>query len=306
MSHKTYTLHITDETKNKRIDALCGKTFPEFSRTVFAKHATFLCDNKPATYKQKTKTDETWIITLNTSALWNPEKLEPWNHPLTIIAESDSWAVVEKPAGISVHPSPSEPEQKTMLNILLHHFENNLSHNTDTLDGHTMQRPGLVHRLDKTTSGLLLIAKTNAAHRFFQNHWHTKTKKFYTAIVHGIPKEEGIIDAPLARDPSNKTKMKPQRTLKAKPAKTHFWRQKTNDNLSQLNVELYTGRTHQIRAHLSSIGFPILGDTKYGGQPAERVFLHARELSFPDPDTNGTQKTITSQIPPIFLKKLNK
>lgn len=304
MSEKKFTITITQNQAGKRIDTLCSELYPEFSRTYFSKHAAFIRDGIETTYKKKTKKDETWDITIDLTKTWNPEELTPWDHPLTILAESDTWAAIEKPIGISVHPSPSDPEQKTIINALLHHFGKNLSDNEGKLDGFVFQRPGLVHRLDKGTSGILLIAKTNETHRYFQEHWHTKVRKFYTAIVEGTPSEdEGIIDGPLARDPKDKTKMKVRNVLKAKEAKTHFWLEESNYVHSMLNVELYTGRTHQIRAHLSSIQLPILGDTKYGGSEAERMFLHARELMIPDPDNNGAEVTILSPVPKIFKTK---
>jgi 23S rRNA pseudouridine1911/1915/1917 synthase len=301
MNSKKFTITITQAQAQKRADQVFAQMYPEFSRTYFAKNGVFTCNEKSAKYKQKTHINEEWIGLINLENQWNPDVLTPWEYPLTILKQGVSWAAINKPTDISVHPSPSEPHQKTIINALLHTFKKELSSPVDTIDGHTFQRPGLVHRLDKKTSGILLIAKTNKTHRFFQEQWHTNVHKFYTALVHGTPPSEGIIDAPLARDPKDKTKMKPNNTIIAKDAKTHFWTKKTHNNISWVELKLYTGRTHQIRAHLASLGFPIVGDTKYGGASADRMFLHAHELQIPNPAQKNTQIIIKSPVPELFI-----
>ncbi|MCF7830489.1 RluA family pseudouridine synthase [Candidatus Gracilibacteria bacterium] len=282
---------IKDTENGTRIDILCAQKFPDISRSTWQRCGKFVQNSKEFPNKTKVKTGEVWQI------LCEPVKesteIEKWNFPLKVLAESTSWVAIEKPEGISVHPSSSDRSNETVVNALVHMFGKKLS-------ATQANRPGIVHRLDKVTSGVLLVAKNNKTHRALQDNW-PKVEKTYVAIVQGIPPKKGRVEAGILRDVQDRQKMSVSASEKSREATTLFDRITTKGNLSFLEIMIPTGRTHQIRVHLSSIGFPILGDTKYGGQKAERVFLHAKSLSFPDPDNSGKMNKVESKVPEEFI-----
>lgn len=290
---------IAEDQAGKRIEVVCAQLFPLFSRSTWQKHGHFFLDDAEKPGKTKVHAGEKWQVQCLLE-LSEQKEITPWKFPLKVLAESDSWVVIEKPEGISVHPSSSAPEPKTIVNALVHQFGKTLSENIDEVSGQPISRPGLVHRLDKETSGLLLVAKTNEAHRFFQQHWK-EVQKIYYAVVSGIPPSRGRIEAGIQRDEKNRQKMTVGKTAKAKDAVTRFERIETHHETSLLKIIIPTGRTHQIRVHLSEIGFPIVGDQKYGGKKDARMFLHATELSFPDPDQKGNFRCVQSPVPPGFF-----
>ncbi len=292
-----FTIKSSDA--GKRIDSISHEKIPEISKSRWMKYGKFkLVGDGKKLPKTKVKIDQEWIVSCPKDTTISPDIL-PWDFPLKILADSKTWVAVEKPIGISVHPSPSDTGQETIVNALVHQFENNLSENFDVIEGKQIPRPGLVHRLDKTTSGLLLVAKTNKTHRYLQENWN-KCEKFYYAIVEGKTPAKGRIKGAIFRDPRDRKKMSVSNDERAKSATTLFETLDYQSGLSMLKVQILTGRTHQIRVHLSSSGFPILGDVLYGGTPAERIFLHAHSLSFPDPDDSGSIKKIVSEVPDIF------
>ncbi len=277
----------------QRIDAVCAARFPDISRSQWTNEGQFICEGKDKKPSTKAKSDETWLVQYEEKMDLN--HVEPWNFPLKILKESQSWVVIEKPEGVSVHPSSSDPSQQTILNALVYHFGNHLSKYTEEINGCEVARPGLVHRLDKGTSGVLLVAKTNKTHAYFQKHW-SEVEKIYYAVVQGVPPKKGRIEAGILRDTRDRQKMSVSDSEKAREAVTFFERVEDNLEYSLLKVRIPTGRTHQIRVHLSSIGFPILGDEKYGGKVAERMMLHAHMLRFPDPDKKGIFTKVLSDI----------
>lgn len=288
---------INPEEAGLRIDVLAAQKCPEISRSRWQKHGEFKCDSVAKNPKTKVKTGENWIAKCEPET--NSDHLEPWDHRLKILQESDSWVVVEKPYGIAVHPSISDNSHKTLVNALVHLFGENLSENFDEIEGRSIPRPGLVHRLDKTTSGVILIAKTNEAHRYFQTRW-SDFSKTYHAIVRGQTPQGGKIESGIDRDLKNRQKMTAANNDRAKWAITEFERLEANyngKNQTLLQVDIHTGRTHQIRVHLSSIGFPIVGDVLYEGPKAERVMLHASRLKFTDPDNQDAPVVIDSEVP---------
>lgn len=291
-----HKITITEAQNKQRIDSLAAALFPTISRSQWTARGVFICDGEEKDAKTKVRVGEEWTIRYHERV--DLSKLTPWNHPLKILAESDTWVAIEKPVGMAVHPSPSDPGQQTVLNALVHQFHNHLSEAFDTIEGQTVARPGLIHRLDKETSGVLLIAKNNTTHTYFQKHWKD-VEKIYMAIVKGIPPLQGKIEAGIMRDKCDRQKMAVSDGPLAKPALTYFERLETNEqkNTSLLRVRIPTGRTHQIRVHMSCIGFALLGDKKYGGCDAERLLLHAHMLTFPDPDKNGDFTTVTSPVP---------
>jgi len=230
------------------------------------------------------------------------EKLVPWDYPLQILYDSKSWCAVEKPEGISTHFSPSENSQETLANALVFHFGKNLATNTEIIEGAEIPRPGIVNRLDKPTSGIVLVAKTDSALRFFQKNWK-QVEKIYIAVVSGKPPLSGKIEGGILRDTKNRQKMTISASEKARSATTLFWRESVNEskNTSVIKVQILTGRTHQIRVHFSSIGFSILGDAKYGGRQTKRFLLHAHKLRIPDPDNKEKFIEIESPLPKDFL-----
>jgi 23S rRNA pseudouridine1911/1915/1917 synthase len=282
------TFTVLEAEAGQRVDALCAQKHPHISRSRWNKHAEFLCDEMEKAAKTKVKAGEEWEVTCAEES--NVDHLEPWDYPLEILKETDSYLVINKPYGISVHPSSSENTNETVVNALVHHLGSNLAENFDEIEGRKVARPGLVHRLDKTTSGVLLIAKTNKAHRFFQDHW-TDFEKTYYGLVQGGPPQTGVVESGIKRDPYNRKKMRATQetdkwsvtefeTISTRPGND------VTDSESLLKIKIKTGRTHQIRVHLSSIGFPVIGDTLYAGPEAKRIMLHATSLKFKDPDTN--------------------
>ncbi|MBM4138084.1 MAG: RluA family pseudouridine synthase [Nitrospira sp.] len=212
--------------------------------------------------------------------------------PLEVLFEDDCLLVLNKPAGIVVHPAPGN-WTGTLVNALLHHFQTS-GGTVSTIGG--KERPGLVHRLDKDTSGVMVIAKTDQAHRHLaaQFKHHTITR-VYEALVYGVPKKgRGVIELAIGRDSKERKKFS-ARTSRPKASATEYHVDQRYGKIAA-HVLLYprTGRTHQLRVHLTSLGHPILGDQTYGGRKVcaieqieiPRVMLHARTLGFQHPVTS--------------------
>lgn len=234
-----------------------------------------------------------------------PEPLELKGEaiPLEVLFEDDSLLVLNKPAGIVVHPAPGN-WTGTLVNALLHHFQTS-GGTVSTIGG--KERPGLVHRLDKETSGVMVIAKTDLAHRALAAQFkHHTIIRVYEALIWGVPKKgHGLIELAIGRDTKERKKFS-SRTASPKESVTEY---KVTNRYGRLasHVLLYprTGRTHQLRVHLTSIGHPILGDPTYGGRKVctiehveiPRVMLHARTLGFRHPMT-GEVREFTRPFPP--------
>ena len=216
--------------------------------------------------------------------------------PLDVLYEDDALLILNKPAGIVVHPAPGN-WTGTLVNALLHHFQTS-GGTVSSIGG--KEHPGLVHRLDKETSGVMVIAKTDQAHRHLaaQFKYHTITR-VYEALIWGVPKKgRGLIELAIGRDSKERKKFS-ARTARPKESVTEYHVDRRYGKLAA-HVLLYprTGRTHQLRVHLTSLGHPILGDQTYGGKkvcavdPIEipRVMLHARTLGFQHPTTGEVQE----------------
>lgn len=222
--------------------------------------------------------------------------LKPENIPLDILYEDSDLLVVNKPQGMVVHPSFGHADH-TLVNALLFHAP------LSSINGEF--RPGIVHRLDKDTSGLLVVAKNNLAHKKLAKSLKLhKTKRKYIAIVYGnFSEERGEIKAPLGRDPKNRKKQ----AIRAdgKMAVTHFKVLKRFNNFTLLEIVLETGRTHQIRVHMAYINHPVLGDPLYGPKKKafnkKKQYLHAFSLSFVHPRT-GKELSFKTSIPLRFKK----
>jgi 23S rRNA pseudouridine1911/1915/1917 synthase len=213
--------------------------------------------------------------------------------PLDILYIDDDVIAVNKPAGMVVHAGAGRTEG-TLVNALLHHFEKQLS----SVSGD--ERPGIVHRLDKETSGTLLVARTDAAHRNLAEQFAGRTvEKTYIALVHGAVKQEtGRITAKITRDPVRRIRMTAKRET-GRTALTDYRVLRRFEKFTLLEVRIGTGRTHQIRVHLSSIGHPVAGDRLYGAPASERsrFFLHAQRIRFTSPST-GQPVTVEAPLAP--------
>jgi len=209
---------------------------------------------------------------------------------MAISYEDDDLLVVDKPAGLTVHPAPGHPAH-TLVNAILSHFPH-LADISDSL------RPGIVHRLDRDTSGVMLVAKNKVAQDNLIDQFKTRViVKAYMALVKGrLTPERGIIEAPVGRDPRNRKRMAV--VSEGKEARTGYQVVKYFGNYTLLEVILETGRTHQIRVHLAAIGYPVVGDPVYGVKSPHlsRQFLHACRLGFKLPST-GEHVEFKSELP---------
>ena len=225
---------------------------------------------------------------------------QPENIPIEIVYEDSDVAVVNKPQGMVVHPSAGHASG-TLVNALLYHVKD-----LSTING--VVRPGIVHRIDKDTSGLLMIAKNDKAHQALaQELKEKKSLRQYVAIVHGnLPNDRGVIEAPIGR--SDKDRKMQAVTAKGKPALTRFQVLERFGDFTLVELTLETGRTHQIRVHMAYIGHPIAGDPVYGPRKTlagHGQFLHAKTLGFTHP-TTGELMTFSVDVPAIFQETLEK
>ncbi len=219
--------------------------------------------------------------------------------PLDVVYEDADLAVINKPSGLVVHPAPGNREH-TLVNALLHRF--------GELSSVDPQRPGIVHRLDKETSGLLVVARNNDAHRKLSRQFEVHSiKRIYVAVVSGITRfDEDVIEVPIGRHPIKREDMAAGVARNAKYARTLYRTLKRGGGATLLQLEPFTGRTHQLRVHLAFIGHPILGDTRYGKAPyggISRLALHARSIGFIHPSKNKFVE-FSSEVPPEFFTLL--
>ncbi len=252
-------------------------------------------------------------ISLMTIATTN-QSLSPYNYPLTIVYEDETLIVIDKPAGLTVHPGAGNRDE-TMLNALIHRHAG-----LDHRGGPTIDRGGIVHRLDKDTSGLLVVARTPAAHAHLAQQFASRTvQRRYRALALATPRakniffntSEGTIDAPIGRHPTYRTRMGV--TAEGRPAVTHYKIMERFSWAMMLELRLQTGRTHQIRVHCAHRGAPLIGDPVYGSDqilppPLARVAhrfgrqaLHAATLGFVHPST-GQELSFTSRLPADMVK----
>ena len=260
-----------------------------------------LCDGVPITKKTKLKTGQ-----ILTGTVPEPEPCEvvPEDIPLDIVYEDNDIIVVNKPSGMVVHPAPGH-YTGTLVSALLWHCGDSLS----GIGG--VMRPGIVHRIDRQTSGLICIAKNDTAHEGLSAQLADHSMhRIYTAIAVGVPKETaGVIDAPIGRSVKDRKKM--AITPSGRSARTHYEVTETYAGYSLLTLKLETGRTHQIRVHLASIGHPVLGDEVYGGDTAQFVkrhpglfdgqMLHAGRLVLRHPRT-GEEMRFEAEMPENMRK----
>ena len=288
-----------------RIDKYLSDTFSEFTRNNIANlidKNMVLVNGKVVKSNYKPKLNDEITLTIPEPVLLDVKAEEI---PLDIVYEDDDILVINKPKGMVVHPAAGNYEG-TLVNALLGYCKDSLSEINGVI------RPGIVHRIDKDTSGLLLVAKTNRAHlSLAEQIKEHSAKREYLALVIGEVKEGGTVNAPIGRSEKDRKKMAV--TLKnSKEAITHYEVKERYEGFTLLHCKLETGRTHQIRVHMSHMGKPLLGDMVYG--PKKQKFnidgqmLHAFKIGFTHPVTNEPM-TFTCDLPEYFseiLKKLSK
>ena len=292
---------VTAGPEAARLDKYLSEVFPEHSRSFFQnciENGQVLVDGRPARAKEKPR--EGSVITFFAD---EPRDLEskPEDIPLDIVYEDGDIAVINKPKGMVVHPAPGN-ETGTLVNALLFHMK-------DLSGINGVLRPGIVHRLDKDTTGLLVIAKNDAAHISLAEQIREKTaRREYTALVFGgFREEEGRVDAPIARHKTDRKRMAV--VPGGREAVTLFQVAARYEKYTLLHLRLTTGRTHQIRVHMAYIGHPVAGDAVYTKQkfpyPTQGQMLHAHRLTLTHPRT-GERMTFEAPLPAYFREILSR
>ena len=296
MSNVTQTLQL--DAPGERLDKVLVEQLPELSRTQIQrllKEGQILVNGRLAKANLRLAGGEEATVTLT-----EPEEIEiiPEAIPLDIRYEDDDMIIINKPAGMVVHPAVGH-SSGTLVNAILAHCPD-----LPGIGGE--KRPGIVHRLDKDTSGLITIAKNEQALRHLQAQFKERSVgKKYIALVDGqVQPPTALIDAPIGRDPRQRKKMAVipfGGSARSRSAQTQYETVTSYDDHTLLSCELLTGRTHQIRVHLAYIGFPIVGDKVYGRRKETirlgRHFLHAAELRVKRP-TDNQELTLTAELPP--------
>ena len=287
--------------KGKRLDIYLHEELPQYSRArlqSWVKGGKVLVNGAAQTPAYLLRGGETVQVE---EAPPPPLRAEPENIPLKILYEDADVVAVDKPAGMVVH-SGAGRHAGTLVNALLYHFESLSKAGGDL-------RPGIVHRLDRCTSGVLLVARNDLAHQSLARQFASRqVRKTYLALVHGsLKQDQGRIDRPITRDRVRRTRMT-ARLGEGREAHTEFRVLRRFRKFTYLEVRIGTGRTHQIRVHLSAMGHPVAGDRLYGA-PASvpelgRFFLHAHRISFSQP-TTGETIAIESPLPPELQQWLD-
>ena len=284
-----------NEKESRRLDKFLASSLPEFSRSRIQgliKDGFVTVDGVIA-HKSGLIIDEQATVQLHIPPV-QPSKLEPEDIPLDIIFENEDLLVVNKPAGMVVHPAAGH-DRGTLVHAALAHAPEMAGINGE-------KRPGVVHRLDKDTSGLILLAKNDQAQRWLQEQFRSrKVKKVYIALVDGRPPTPtGRIEAPIGRHATQRKQMAVVALNKGREAFSEYQTIEVFQEHTLLEIHPITGRTHQIRLHLSFIGCPVVGDTVYGRRnptlPIERHFLHAAALSICIPG-EGQPRTFQARMP---------
>jgi 23S rRNA pseudouridine1911/1915/1917 synthase len=297
---KMIELVVPREAARLRLDQFLARELPRFSRSriqQLIRQQFIKLNDSPARPRDLLRSGDR--ITVNEPP---PEKIDtrPEAIPLDVMFEDDDLIVINKPAGLVVHPGAGQREH-TLVNALLHHFPH-----LSSIGG--KERPGIVHRLDKETSGCLVVAKNDAAHRGLSAQFEARTvEKVYLALVAGkLRKSAGTIEEKIGRHPKNRQRMSVQ-SKRGRAAKTEYRVINSSSEISLIECKLYSGRTHQIRVHLHHLGHPILGDKVYGGRLVKtfpRQMLHAWKLGFEHPRTKDW-KTFEAALPQDFQRALN-
>lgn len=299
------TLVVPAEAAGQRLDAFVAQTVPDLTRSAvqqLLEKGLVQCNGHPAAKSCRLAAEDE--IRLERP---DPVAVEIVAQPieLNVVYEDDALLVINKPKGMVVHPAPGNPDG-TLVNALLWHCRGQLS----GINGEI--RPGIVHRIDKDTSGLLVVAKTNEAHLGLaaQLEGHHIDRVYRAVCYGGFSQLNGTVNASIGRDPADRKRMKAG-VVGGKPAVTHYQVLEQGGGFAYVECRLETGRTHQIRAHLASIGHPLAGDAVYGPRKVltelQGQCLHAVSIRFTHPIT-GQALTFEAPLPPYFtalLKKLN-
>ena len=294
---------VNENDKGKRLDIYIAENFNELSRTMIKKlieSNNILVNDKSEKVSYKVQANDNISIDIPEA---KETKLKAQEIPLDIIYEDSDIIVINKPKGMVVHPANGNPDG-TLVNAILSICKNSLSGIGGEL------RPGIVHRLDKDTSGLIIVAKNDKAHiNMSEQIKERNVKKTYIALVRGnVPEEEATINMPIGRSTKDRKKMAVNKN--GKNAVTHFKVLKRYSKYTLLEIKIETGRTHQIRVHMAEIGYPVVGDAVYSNGKnefgIEGQMLHAYKLEFMHPITNKHME-LTAPLPQYFeeiLKKL--
>lgn len=294
---------VEAELAGERIDVLLARLLPDLTRSGAQKlleDGRVTKDGQAVRKNYKTAPEDTFEVDLPPV---QEIDLQPENIPLDVAYEDDDLIVVNKPKGLVVHPAPGH-WSGTLVNALLYHCQGSLSGINGAL------RPGIVHRIDKDTSGLLIAAKNDFAHQSLAAQLQDHTlRRTYEAIACGNFRDDcGTIDAPIGRHPTDRKRMAVT-DHNSRPAVTHYAVLARFPGYTHLQLQLETGRTHQIRVHLAYLGHPILGDAVYGHKKPElgqdTQCLHARALTFLHPRT-GQEITVRCDLPTYFEAVLQK
>ncbi len=286
-----------------RLDKAIADLLPQVSRSMAQKligEENVILNGKTAGKSDKVRADDEITVFV-------PDPVEliavPQNIPVEIVYEDADLLVVNKPKGMVVHPAPGNPDG-TLVNALLYHCGDSLSGIGGVI------RPGIVHRIDKDTSGLLAVAKNDAAHAGLaaQIKDHSFTREYRAVTVGHLPQPKGSVSFPLGRSRTDRKKQAVN-GINARPAVTHYEVLKSYEGFDYCKFALETGRTHQIRVHAAALGHPVAGDTVYGGEKNTLGLagqcLHAKKLGFIHPVT-GRYMEFDSELPPYFEQFLSR
>ncbi|MGB3304867.1 MAG: RluA family pseudouridine synthase [Thermomicrobiales bacterium] len=299
---EVFELRPQREDRNTRLDRYISTSLPDLSRTYLQsliEQGHVVVDGQVRRPAFKITEGEVVTVSVPPTAEF---EVEPEDIPLDIVYEDADVVVVNKPAGMVVHPAPGHP-RGTLVNAMLAHAPD------ISIIGSS--RPGIVHRLDKETSGLIIVAKTNRAQMSLVDQWQERSveKRYITLVSGQLEEEEATVDAPVGRDPANRQRMDVTRS--GRHAVSHFAAAQRYQRATLIDASIETGRTHQIRVHLAFIGHSVVGDSVYGGERAQRLgvelgltrqFLHASELGLTLPD--GTRHTFTAPLPDDLTRAL--
>lgn len=279
-----------------RIDKLISIWFPDVSRSKWQdliKSGNITVDGSKTKSSYRVSAGEK--IEIDIPEGFNSKRLVPQDIPLDVVYEDSYLIGINKPSSLVVHPGPGH-EKGTLANGLIYRYEK-------LPDLPDPERPGIVHRLDKGTSGIIAVARTDEIYLELKDQFKNReVEKEYLAIVNGhFDEKEGLIDAPVGRSARDKTKMKVK--MGGKESRTQFSVIEEFENSTLLRIKPVTGRTHQIRVHMDYINHRILGDSYYGGPPAERLMLHARRLTIRHP-VEGTELTLEAPVPDEFAEQI--
>jgi 23S rRNA pseudouridine1911/1915/1917 synthase len=299
------TLTAESADAGKRLDSFVHERLPKFSRSrvqSWIKEKLVLVNGEEARASALLRGHES--ISIEPAEL-EPLKAKPEDIGLSILYQDNDVVVIDKPAGMVVHAGAGH-NTGTLVNALMHHFTS-----LSSVSGEL--RPGIVHRLDRETSGVIVVARTDAAHQSLAKQFHDReVEKIYLALAHGRMEQiTGRITTPITRDPIRRTRMT-ARLERGRTALTEYRVLQQFELFSYLEVKIGTGRTHQIRVHLSSVRHPVFGDRLYGAPasipgipPIDRFFLHAHRLQFRSPST-GETICVESPLPPELSEVLDR